>query len=123
MHLHHDIEPALKTTRTLRAVARSGCVSVVAESVDELTLVHPGASLDADLPGALLQVLLGPVLVAPRLPAAPSRRRARGVGDPRRLLLALPLLSQPLVLLVILDGWSVISSHSTLSPCLWASSV
>jgi hypothetical protein len=31
---------------------------MVAEGIDELTLVHPGASLDADLSGALLQVLL-----------------------------------------------------------------
>jgi hypothetical protein len=31
---------------------------VVAQGLDKLVLVHLGTSLDADLPGALLQVLL-----------------------------------------------------------------
>src|SRR4051812_1883304 len=44
-------------------------VLVVAEGVDELILAHLGASLDADLGGALLEVVLRPVLVG-RGPAA-----------------------------------------------------
>src|SRR3712207_684269 len=88
-------------------------LSVVAERVDELALVHVGASLDTDLPGALLQLLLGPVLVAAGLPAALPSLRARSIGDPGRLLLALPLLAQPLVLLVVLDARHVVLGHDS----------
>jgi di/tricarboxylate transporter len=84
---------------------------VVPEGIDELAFVHLGTSLDADLFGALLQILLRPVLIATRLPTALARRRTAGVGDPRRLLLTLPLLTQFLVLFVILDARPVVFGH------------
>ena len=105
-----------------RRLQMIGSALVVPESVDELALVHLGTSLDADLFRTLLQILLRPVLVAARLPAALACPRATGVGDPRRLLLALPFLSQLLVLLVILDGWPVIlgpaASSSSIRHCV-----
>ena len=96
-----------------------GVALVVPECVDKLTLVHLRASFYADLFGALLQILLRPVLVAARLPAAFPCTRAAGVGDPRCLLLALALLSQLLVLLVVLDEQTVIFGQVLLPPCLF----
>src|SRR5215210_4153180 len=84
---------------------------VVAECVDELAFAHLRASLYAQLLGAVLQVLLGPFLVAGRLATPLARRRTTRVGDPRRLLLALPLLAQLLVLLVVLDARPVVLGH------------
>src|SRR4029077_13238288 len=80
---------------------------VVPQGLDKLVLAHAGPALDADFPGLLHQVGLGPVLVGPAL-AALGRDLAppaagRGVGDPRGLLLALALLPQLLVQLLVLD--------------------
>src|SRR3954452_107977 len=77
---------------------------VVAQRLDEIALAHLGAPLDADLGGALLQVLLGPVVVGAGLAALLRGRLAVGVGDPRRLLLALALPAQSLVLLGVFDA-------------------
>src|SRR5215210_125987 len=85
---------------------------VVAQRVDELVLVHLGASLDAELPGALLEVFLGLLLVPGRLAAALASGLAVRVGDPGRLLLARPLVTQFLVLLVVLDVRSVVLGHA-----------
>src|SRR5690242_804987 len=80
---------------------------VVAQRLDQLGLGHRRAALDADLAGALDQVLLGPVGVRRALPAALAdllaRAAGRGVGDPGRLLLAVALPAQRLVLLFVLD--------------------
>src|SRR5918998_6569698 len=84
---------------------------MVPEGVDELILVHLRASLDTYLPGALLEILLRPVLITARLPAALACLRATGVGYPRRFLLALPLLTQPIVPFVILYRWPVVFGH------------
>src|SRR5215212_9247583 len=88
-----------------------GGASVVPERVDELALIHLRAPLYAEVSGAVLQLLLRPLLVAGRPAASFACRRTRGVGDPRRLLLALPLLAQLLVLLVVLDARPVILGH------------
>src|SRR5690606_19338775 len=77
--------------------------SVVAESVDELPLVHLGAALDADLPCLVEELILGAILVVAAPPPSPSdlapplaRRR---VGDPSGLLLAHPVVPERFVLL------------------------
>src|SRR6266581_315010 len=80
---------------------------VVAEGVDQLGLGHGGAALDAELAGALDQVLLGPVGVGRALSALPAYLLARAprgrVGDPGRLLLAVPLAAQRLVGVLVFD--------------------
>src|SRR5215210_3847930 len=85
---------------------------VVAQRVDELVLVHVGASLDAELPGALLEVFFRLLFVLGRLTATLARGLAARVGDPGRLLLARPLVTQPLVLLVVLDARPVVLGHA-----------
>src|SRR5690242_2350371 len=78
--------------------------SVVAQRVDKLALVHLRAALDADLRGALLEIVLAPVVIGAGLPALLRCRVAVRVGDPRRLLLACALIAQDLVLLWVLDA-------------------
>src|SRR5215207_1822133 len=51
------------------------------------------------------------VLIAGRLAAPLARRRTASVRDPRCLFLALPLLAQPLVLLITLDARPVVFGH------------
>jgi hypothetical protein len=80
-------------------------------NVDQLVLVHPRAAFDADLLRALVEIALRPVLVGVGLAATAARRLAPGVGDARRLLLALALLAQSLVLLVVLDLTTVALGH------------
>src|SRR5205085_498461 len=72
--------------------SRTCCAgSVIPERVDQLVLRHLGASLDTDLAGAVLELLLRPLLVGLRLPTSPPDGRAAfrggGVCDPRRLFL------------------------------------
>ena len=88
--------------------------SVVAQRVDQLALAHPGASLDADLLGGLIEIASAPVLVGGRLAAALAGPAAPGVGDPRCLLLARALLLQRLVLLVVLDLRTMVLGHRSL---------
>src|SRR5215212_6257619 len=78
--------------------------SMVAEGVDQLALAHLRAALDADLLGALLEVVLAPVLVGAGLAALLAGLLPVAVGDPRRLLLARALVAQRLVLLLVLDA-------------------
>src|SRR4051794_20882763 len=80
--------------------------SVVAQGVDELVLAHLRAAVDADLGSALLEIVLGPVLVGTGLAAALAGRCAVRIGDPRGLLLAGALVAERLVLLWILDAGS-----------------
>src|SRR6266568_1651523 len=100
----HGASPAGRIGAGVSAGARG---LVLAEGVDELGLGHGGAALDAELAGALDQVLLGPVGVGRALPALAAHLLARAprdrVGDPGRLLLAVPLAAQCLVGLLVLD--------------------
>src|SRR5436190_1394624 len=102
-----------------RAAARCFSVAtglVVPQGVDQLALVHVRTALDPDLGRALAQLVNGAVLVVLGLPAlATDILAARlGVGDPGRLLLALPMLPQLLVELVVLHGRSVVLRHERL---------
>src|SRR4051794_25434038 len=91
--------------------------SVVAQGVDELVLRHVRATLDADLRGPVLELVLRPVLVAARLAAlAAGLAAAARVGDPGGLLLAGALAAQRLVLLVVLDARSVVLGHGSQPP-------
>src|SRR4051794_27422394 len=81
---------------------------VVAERRDQLTLVHLGATLDADLAGLLQQVVLAAVLVV-AAPTAPGCHLllplgGAGVGDASRLLLARTVPAQRVVGLLVLDA-------------------
>src|SRR5712691_5615822 len=70
--VHVPPPPPVQLPRADRNPSRPGARergSVMAEGVDQLALAHRGAALDADLPGPLEQVLLGPVRVG-RAPAA-----------------------------------------------------
>src|SRR2546423_1730106 len=88
---------------------------MVPQCRDELLLAHLRAALDPDLAPLLPQVFLRPVLVASGLAAlAAGRAAAAGVRDPRRLLLALALAPERLVLLVVLDARAVIRGHLVL---------
>src|SRR5947208_9764267 len=90
---------------TARAQPRRETESMVPQRRDELVLAHLRTALDPDLARLLQQVLLRPVLVGAGLAAlAAGRAPAAGVRDPRRLLLALALAPQGLVLLVVLDA-------------------
>src|ERR1700683_1855381 len=69
------------TSRATSRVTRAGIGprrSVVTEGVDQLSLGHRGAALDADLPGPLDQVLLGPVVVGTALAALAAYLAERG---------------------------------------------
>jgi hypothetical protein len=82
---------------------------MVSERADELALAHLRAALDPDLARLLQQILLRAVLVGPCLAALAARlAAAAGVRDPRRLLLALALAAEGLVLPVVLDARPVI---------------
>src|SRR5690606_11563083 len=81
---------------------------MIAQRVDQLLLVHARAPLDSDLPGLVVEVRLGPLLVLGRPAAPPGRELAGGVGDAGRLLLAHAFPTQRLVALVVLDLRSVI---------------
>src|ERR1700749_4353768 len=98
--------------------SRSGCASpaspsgsgegsVVSQGLDQLRLGHGRATLDANLPGLLDQVLLAPVVVGAALAALAAHlaaRTARGrVRDPRRLVLALAALAELLIRFLVLD--------------------
>src|SRR3546814_104894 len=83
----------------------------MAERVDQLLLVHVGPPLYADLLGLVVEVVLRPILVIPRLAAAPGGLLAGRVGDPRGLFLARALAAQRLVALVVLDLRSVLLGH------------
>src|SRR5215212_3921503 len=92
------------SARTCRRALRP---SMVAQRLDQIALAHLRAALDADLGRALGQVLLRPVLVGAGLPALLGGRAAARVGDPSRLLLALALLAQGLVLFRVLHARAV----------------
>src|SRR5688500_611062 len=95
---------------------------MVAERVDQLSLVHLRAALDPDVGGLLHQLVLRLVLVLGGL--APLARRPApaglGVGDPGGLLLARPLLAQRLVGLVVLHGRAMVLRHLRASPLVTA---
>src|SRR5205823_53399 len=107
----------LRAPRGLPPVVRP---SVVAEGVDQLALVHPRATFEADVLGFLHQLLLGTVLVA-RAPTAlaPGRAPAARIGDPGRPFLARALTAQCLVLLVVFHRGAVVLRHLTL-PVSWS---
>src|SRR5205085_8423312 len=91
------------------APKRNRVTSMVPQRRDELLLAHLRAALDPDLARLLQQVLFGPVLVASGLAAlAAGRTAAARVRDPPRLLLALALAAERLVLLVVLDARPVV---------------
>src|SRR3546814_6352608 len=96
----------------------------MAERVDQLLLVHVGPPLYADLLGLVVEVVLRPILVIPRLAAAPGGLLAGRVGDPRGLFLARALAAQRLVALVVLDLRSVLLGHG-FHPfgCLWLANI
>src|SRR3981081_4654906 len=81
--------------------------SVVSQRAHELGLAHRGPAADPDLPRTLDQVRLGPVVVGRALAALLADLAAgaagRRIGDPRRLLLALALVTQLLICLLVLD--------------------
>src|SRR4051812_14625362 len=101
--------PARSSSVRCRRAGATACAagapraSVVPQRLDQLVLAHVRASLDADLAGALLEVVLRPVVVGRRA-AALLGGRAAAVGDPGGLLLALSLVAQGLVLLGVLDA-------------------
>src|SRR6478609_1365229 len=88
-----------------RAYARGA--SVVAQLGDQLALVLLGVAGESQLLRALLQLGHRPVVVRPGLTTLASHRRAPScrcrVGDPRRLLLGVALVTQLLVQLLILQ--------------------
>src|SRR5215211_8125247 len=84
------------------------CGSVVAKGLDELSLAHRGAALDADLLGALAKLILRPVLIAAGLAALLAGPSPAYVGDACGLFLALAALAQLLVLLRVLDTRTVV---------------
>src|SRR6266567_3048096 len=75
--------PAARSRSACRAPADEhppGCAGhqrlVIPEGFDQLCLGHRGAALDADFPGPLEEIRLGPVVVEPLLPALrPTRLR------------------------------------------------
>src|SRR3954454_11089416 len=92
-------------------------ISVVAQGVDELVLVHLRPALDADLTRAFDEVGLRPVVVAARLATPAANRRPGGVGrsvrDAGCLLLARAIAAKRFVLLLILD---LCTGHGRLHP-------
>src|SRR4051794_16134853 len=75
-------------------------ISVVPKGVDELVLAHRRATLDADLGGPPLELVLRPILVVLGIPALPAGFAAAArVGDPSGFLLARALATERLVLL------------------------
>src|SRR5580692_2728585 len=80
---------------------------VIPECFDQRCLSHRGAALNADLPGPLEEVRLGPVVVGAALAAlAPhpaARGGGRGIRDPGRLFLAFSVAAEFGVGLLVLD--------------------
>jgi hypothetical protein len=84
------------------------------DRADQRAFGHPGAALDADLLGALIEILLAPVLEGRRSAPAPAGLASPGIGDSRGLLFAGALPPQGLILLVVLDLGTVILGHRAL---------
>src|SRR6266567_4927170 len=106
--------PAARSRSACRAPADEhppGCAGhqrlVIPEGFDQLCLGHRGAALDADFPGPLEEIRLGPVVVGAALaglaPHPAARGGGRGIRDPGRLFLAFSVAAEFPVGLLVLD--------------------